>query len=128
MKNLVIIFLAALSLSACGSRDSDSREGEADILFEHLKTLTRAYCDSMKLARDSARANALFERYEAAFEKCSFQVSPDTDLFLNEGQNDTIRFLQRRLLEIRQDVLSAHQMHLAPDTIKAEPEFVPAAD
>lgn len=113
--------VCAAMLAGCSGAESDPREKEAAILYQRLCKVTRLYTDSISAAGDSARINALFERYEKEFDRISFDVSPDTDIFLTEGENDTIVMLQARLLEKRSKRL-ADQMHLASDTIKAEPE------
>ena len=109
-------------LAGCSGSESDPREKEAAMLYQRLCKVTRLYTDSIGAASDSAQINALFERYEKEFDRISFDVSPDTDIFLTEGENDTISMLQSRLLNKRLQRLKVNQVHLASDTVKGEPE------
>lgn len=122
ISSLLPAVLSLLVLSSCGSKESDPREKGADALFSKLCDVTKAYTDSLRNAADSAAVNALFERYEQRFDRISNDVAPETDLFMTEGQNDTILLLQRNLLKVRAEKLSARQLHLASDTIEAQSE------
>lgn len=86
-------------LTACSQHREDPREKSAETLYRDLCKLTRLYTDSIKAAPDSM-VNTLFDRYNKEFDRISFDVTPDTDFFMNEGENDSIYMLQRHLLDI----------------------------
>lgn len=112
-------------LSSCKEPQHDIREEGARELFTQLANLTRLYTDSIKNAPDSADINAIYNRYEKAFDDISNKVVPDTDLFMKEGENDTIVLLQRKLIETRRNRLASKEVHLATDTIEEKSEVHP---
>lgn len=116
-----------LLLVSCSRHANEAQESDAEMLYARLKGVTERYIDSVKVAKDSVALRELMERYEAKFDKESFATAPNADLMMTEGQNDTLRQLQARLLRLHNERLSAlsHE-HLATDTIEAESELHPA--
>lgn len=123
---LVSLLALCPIFGGCTSQSDDSHKADAAALFDSLHRLTRRYADSIKSAPDSAAAAALFRRYETRLEKIAFSAPPETDLYMTEGQNDTLYMLQGRLVKIYRkkicDKDSTKQVHLASDTVKAKAE------
>lgn len=122
MKHLLIFAAVALLLTACKKNEHDDRIEGAHQLYLKLAELTRNYTDSINNASDTTDISAIYERYEKAYDNLNNNVAPDTDLFMKEGENDTIVILQRALLSARDKRLSAHDVHLTTDTVKLETE------
>ncbi|MDE5552575.1 MAG: hypothetical protein K2I91_05170 [Muribaculaceae bacterium] len=113
------------TFSSCKEQQHDNREEGARELFTRLADLTRLYTDSIVNAPDSADIDAIYSRYEKAFDDISTKVVPDTDLFMKEGENDTIVLLQRKLIETRRNRLASKKVHFATDTIEEQSEAHP---
>lgn len=121
---LQIFFCAVLAIIMCGCKqpEHDNREECARRLYKDLVAITTLYTDSIVNASDSTDIHALYLRYEKAYDNINNNVVPDTDLFMKEGENDTIILLQQKLRKALSDKLSSQNMHLASDTIKGESE------
>ncbi len=122
MKHLLTFAAFAILFISCKEKEQDSRIEGAQQLYRQLAELTRNYTDSINNASDTTDINAIYARYEKAYDNLNNNVAPDTDLFMKEGENDTIVILQRALLSARDKRLSAHDVHLAADTVKLETE------
>lgn len=98
---------SCLVISACTREKNDDNSQEAMSLYERTCQLTRQYIDSIKMAKDSTQVANLIDRYETALDKMNFDVSPDTDFDLTEGQNDTINMLMEQMSAVRHARLNA---------------------
>lgn len=105
------IFPAALALAiAAGSMscsgDSHKRRGdEVSSLYSHSVSLIKSYTDSMKLATDSARVNALAENLEIRLTSLNFKYPADTDLLMTEGENDTLAMMVSKFVKLKKERL-----------------------
>lgn len=115
-----VVMVAGCLIGGCSHPVDDSREQDATALYNELCSLSRRYADSLQHAGDSAAVSALMERYESAYDRTSLNVLPETDLYLNEGQNDTLKMLQRRLSDLRSSILKRCDAHLASDTVAVD--------
>lgn len=115
-----VVMLAGALSGGCSHPVTDSREQDAAALYNDLCALSRRYADSLQHAGDSAAVSALMERYESAYDRISLNVLPETDLYLDEGQNDTLKMLQKRLSDLRGRILKRCDAHLAGDTVAVD--------
>lgn len=99
--------LLAVASGACKSESKDVKADAASGLYERTCRLTRVYIDSIKNAKDTTQVADLLERYELTLDKINFEVTPDTDYNLTEGQNDTIEMLMQKLSAAREARLRA---------------------
>lgn len=118
----IAVMLGILSLSwSCGGEKSVDEHAEASGLYKRTCMLTRQYIDSIKSAKDTVTLNALLERYEEMLDRMNFEVEPDTDYQLSEGENDTISMLMDQLAKAREERLKvlrkAPADSVASDTI-----------
>ena len=104
MNKTLISFATALiatSFAACDENNEKTDRSEARHLFVATVNLTAAYCDSMKLAADSAAVARLDNAYQAQLTRLNMGVAPETDTKLTEGENDTLYILTRKYVMIR---------------------------
>ncbi|MDE5774159.1 MAG: hypothetical protein K2H86_06860 [Muribaculaceae bacterium] len=125
---IVIGTVLAIMTVGCKQPEHDSREEGARQLYKDLVAITALYTDSIVNASDSTDLTALYLRYEKAYDNINNNVAPDTDLFMKEGENDTIILLQQKLRVALSDKLSSQDMHLASDTIEGKSESHIATD
>lgn len=118
MKKFGLLCLSAL-LAACGAPEEQLPPEEVDVLYAETLKLTSIYTDSLRLAADSASVDAIFARFNSAYDSLNMSVSPNTDLLLEEDRNDTIVTKLNRLLAVRKRKLESLHIHL-PDTLPPE--------
>ena len=113
--------VAVACLSGCMSDNKVKDRTEARGLFRRISSLTRVYTGKVASAPDSASwAQACLE-FEDSLEKINFSVSPDTDLLLTEGQNDTIHNLTVKYIEARDRRIQEILHPVVPtDTVAAD--------
>lgn len=92
---------ALLLFASCSNNEERKDRREARHLFVSTFNLTAAYCDSMKLATDSAAVIRLDNDYQEKLTRLNLSVSPETDALLTEGENDTLYMLSRKYVMLR---------------------------
>ena len=102
-----LILLIMASASSCKKNDDNRGREEARRLFDGMVNLTKAYTDSIKAAKDTTQLNELIGRFEERIDKMNFDVAPDTDYSLTEGENDTITMMMDKFSAERMAKLKA---------------------
>lgn len=106
---------------SCRQQPDDRLTAEARALFEKSVKLTGVYTDSLTKAKDSTTVLRLNDAFESELTKLNFQYPADTDLDMDEGQNDTLSRLNRHFIEVRDSMLYYFAHHVAvPDTIPTD--------
>lgn len=113
-----------LTLCACSREEKKVDQHETSGLYIKMCNLTRSYTDSIMAAKDSTQLTQLLDRYELRVDALNFEVSPDTDYQLSEGQNDTIVMLMQKLQEARDSRL--HSFRSAGNQSATESDSVPS--
>lgn len=115
---------------SCGRSHQEGENSEAFQLFSAIRELNMKYIDSLVVAKDSNQVNKLTQTYEERMVKINFSYSPDTDLLMTEGQNDTIVALTSRFALIRDSLLYRFSNPIlaqpADSTVVAAPDSLPA--
>ncbi|MDE6006024.1 MAG: hypothetical protein K2G67_00490 [Muribaculaceae bacterium] len=117
-----LVLLTATILPASCSGDKESKlTAEARELFKKTVKLTNLYADSISRASDSLNINRLFAAYDENLTKLNFEYPPDADLDMNEGQNDTLIRLSRKIVLLRDSMLAqAAHKPLHTDSITSD--------
>lgn len=121
---IVALSLVGLMMSSCIKEKVNFAHQESLKLYEKMCNLTQSYIDSIEAAKDSTQINSLIDRYEASVDKLNYEVTPDTDYLLTEGQNDTILLLMLRLSDIRDERL--HSFRNGGSQNSAETDSLPS--
>lgn len=119
---IALIFAAAVGTAGCAREKKDNDRAESSALYHRTCTLTEQYIDSLKQAKDSTEVNRLLDVYEERIDELNFDVAPDTDYKLSEGENDTIAMLMDRLAATRAERLKTldAKAHQTLDSLKSE--------
>lgn len=96
-----LICLAAMGLSACGGNSRPQDHSVARQLFLKTVRLNEAYIDSIRCAPDSASLEKILEHYDNQITLLNYEFPPDTDLKLNEEENDSLIKMAKRMLRVR---------------------------
>lgn len=131
ISKLNILPLGALLLAsagACSGGDENRAETAAESLYHQTVHITREYTSRIKAAKDSAACDSLFGRYRDIIDSINFKYPADTDLQLTEGQNDTLTYLSRCLVEIHAKRM--HAIKVGPDStasVESDPKVAAGA-
>ena len=80
-----------LTVLSCGKKATEEEVPDEQItLYHQTLRLIQVYSDSLKYAVDSVETIDIFSRFNSKLDSLNFTVSPDTDLKLSEGENDTL--------------------------------------
>lgn len=123
MRNLLYVFkygMLAVCLAGCGPRARVKDRSEALSLFNEVTSLTERYTAKIAVAPDSASWAQLSAEYEDSLDKVNFTFSPDTDLLLTEGQNDTIVTLMSEYVRVRDERIHRLLQRAPADTVGVE--------
>ncbi|MCH5224757.1 MAG: hypothetical protein J1D77_02115 [Muribaculaceae bacterium] len=102
---LTSIFLAAIILASCGSKEVSSDNPEARKLFSLSAETIETFIQKTSVSKDSLEIDSLDKVYEKKMTEINFSVPPSTDYQLTEQENDSLYKLQLHLLEIRENKL-----------------------
>lgn len=104
MRNTFIIaFLTMICAFGCTTEKKNKDRREASDMFNRICKLTKEYTEKLTNAQDSSAWASLCTEFEDKLDKVSFSYSPDTDLLLTEGQNDTIHSLMLEYIKTRNE-------------------------
>ena len=98
LRYFAFLLLTLFTLASCRHEEDNSGKEETNKLYEGTLQLIRTYNDSLSYASDTLSVSTLFHNFNKSLEKLNFDVRPDTDLTLTEGQNDT---LYMKICELR---------------------------
>lgn len=93
------------TLGSCVEKKENNLTAEAQSLFEKSREITLRYTDSLCQAKDSATLLRLISGYEDRMTKLNFEYPAETDLVIDEGQNDTLIKLSLRYISVRDSML-----------------------
>lgn len=94
LPGLAVLFF----MVSCHHEEDNTMKNESNKLYSGTLKLIKEYSDSLSYASDTLAVTTIFQNFNKSLEKLNFEVIPDTDLELTEGQNDT---LYMKLCEIR---------------------------
>lgn len=77
----------------------------------------RLYTDSITHAKDSASLLALMQRYDDSLTKLNYEYPANSDILIDEGENDTIKMLSMRIVHLRDSLLLRMSGKVANDSI-----------
>lgn len=101
---LAIIIATALAIgifTACREKKDNSQEILAQSMYEKTAEVLKRNTDSLRVARDSASVDSIYEACRIHLENLNFSYPADTDLLLSEGQNDTLALLTSKIAKAR---------------------------
>lgn len=96
-------------LFSCGHRDTADKYDLAGQLFRKSVNIIKVYIDSISCASDSAALRSITVNFNNKLTALNFEFPADTDLTLNEEENDSlIHMLERfgRAKQQRDSILS----------------------
>lgn len=93
----VIICLVAGSV-CCVRKELSTDHDVAHQLFEKSVRMIAVYIDSIGNAQDSASLQNIVNNFNIKITTLNFEFPPDTDLDLNEDENDSLIRMNKRLV------------------------------
>lgn len=130
-KLLYIALISAFSLTifSCVKKPDTRLTEEAGKLYKESVRLTQAYTDSVIKATDSTAVHILTSNFENQLTKLNFKYPADTDIDMDEGQNDTIERLNQRFVAVRDSMLYyfAHRKSV-PDSLANDSTGISASE
>lgn len=100
-----VMAVSMLAVGACSRGEGSPLRASARSLYERSAELTLRYIDSLKQAGDSAKVNHLSERFENLLTKLNYEYPEDTDTEMSESENDTLKRLSERYVDLRDSLL-----------------------
>lgn len=97
--------VVAVIIAGCSQKEENSRTADAAELFARSVAVTTSYTDSIVAARDSGAVLRFARELDDSLSHLNFDFPADTDLEMNEGQNDTLANLLTRVAVIRDSLL-----------------------
>ena len=117
----IIALLAVISAFGCTTEKKNKDRREASDMFNRICKLTKEYTEKLSNAPDSSSWASLCSEFEDKLDKVNFSYSPDTDLLLTEGQNDTIHSLMLEYIQARNERINEILHPVAElDTLSAD--------
>ena len=121
MKSITFLpVLLIFAFSSCGSKENKERNSEADDLFnKSVQTIIESTL-KIKNASDSIEVDSISEAFEKRIIEINFSVSAETDLKLNEQENDSLYKLLNNFRNLKEEKL--RELSISHnDTIPEEP-------
>lgn len=104
-------------LAACSGKESNKQAEDAQNLFAQTLQISKTYTDSLLRAKDSTAVLSLSKRLEERLADLNFSFPPDTQLFISEGENDTLIAISDRFVFLRDSLLHRFAHPLPKDTL-----------
>lgn len=104
----IFAFLAIVTV-CCGKKEVSHDHDAARLLFEKSVRMISVYIDSIQNASDSASLQRVVNNFNTKITTLNFEFPSNTDLELNEDENDSLIKLHKRLaitIHTRDSVLS----------------------
>ncbi|MDE6019132.1 MAG: hypothetical protein K2G85_10005 [Muribaculaceae bacterium] len=98
---VVICIIFAMVIAGCASEKKKKDRREADDMFRKISAFVSEYIEKVGASPDSASWATACSDFEEGLDKITFSYSPDTDILLTEGQNDTINALIEEYIKAR---------------------------
>lgn len=108
MKNMKFRALMAFAVivaidfvGGCAKSKEEDKRPDARSLYYNSAMLIKGYTDSLIKARDTLELQKLNENFETAIDNLNFSYPKETDMAINEGENDTLTLLIDRYIRVR---------------------------
>lgn len=95
------VIVAIGFVGGCAKSKEENKRPDARSLYYHSAMLIRGYTDSLIKARDTLELQRLNDNFETAIDKLNFTYPKETDMAINEGENDTLTLLTDRYIRVR---------------------------
>jgi lipoprotein len=95
------VIVAIGFVGGCAKSKEEDKRPDARSLYYHSAMLIRGYTDSLIKARDTLELQRLNDNFETAIDKLNFTYPKETDMAINEGENDTLTLLTDRYIRVR---------------------------
>lgn len=86
-------------ISSCGGNNVNKSNDIAHQLFVKSTRTIEVYIDSIKNATDSAAFKRIVDNFNKKITVLNYEFPPDTDLLLNEEENDSLIRMHKRLVK-----------------------------
>lgn len=96
-----LLAICLILTAGCRNRPPVDLGDAAQSLYERSVLMTRAYIDSMRHTNDSAAWERLSKAYDDRMARLNFEYPADTDLYMSEGQNDTMYIMTQAFAHAR---------------------------
>lgn len=93
----------------CGKKEESHDHDVAKQLFEKSVRMISVYIDSVNNASDSAALKSIVKNFNVKITRLNFEFPPETDLELNEDENDSLIRMHKhfiRAINLRDSVLA----------------------
>lgn len=115
--HIISISILLIISAGCGKKEESHDHDVAKQLFEKSVRMISVYIDSVNNASDSAALKSIVKNFNVKITRLNFEFPPETDLELNEDENDSLIRMHKhfiRAINLRDSVL-AHPV----DSIKS---------
>lgn len=102
---------------SCSKKIENRSRDQARQLFLKSIKVNESYIDSILKAPDSLTLTGLINRYKDAVTSLNFNFPAGTDYELSEGENDTLKHLNDRIIFLRDSLYYAYACPVHNDTI-----------
>jgi len=95
--------------SGCVKKEESHDHDVAKQLFEKSVRMISVYIDSVNNASDSAALKSIVKNFNVKITRLNFEFPPETDLELNEDENDSLIRMHKhfiRAINLRDSVLA----------------------
>lgn len=96
-----LALIAGVFVFSCSSNEKTDDHDVAHLLFEKSVRMIEVYIDSLKNAPDSAALQQISINFNTKMTTLNYEFPPDTDLELNEDENDSLIRMHKRLVKTR---------------------------
>lgn len=97
----LLLSMITISLTTACNNSKGKQTREQDVIYiEEIKLLEK-YTKEIKTAKDTASIDSLLKVVTTELENLNARHTPDIDLLLTEGQNDTLQYKIEYLLKTR---------------------------
>lgn len=97
--------LLTATVFSCSSGMETTHARSATELYNNSVKLIKNYTDSLLLARDSVRVNTLADNLNEELTTLNFKYSPNSDILLSEGENDTLAYMVEKFVKLKNEQL-----------------------
>lgn len=113
----LLVFLNIFVFFSCNNTDNQEDNSEARKLFTLSAELINNVTAQYESTKDSTEIDSLGKFYEKKINEINFSFPPQTDLKLNEQENDSLYFLLQKMITVRKKKLQEFSYKEAKDTV-----------
>lgn len=96
-----VLFVPVLLGSGCNKKVESYDYMVAELLFQKSARMIEVYIDSISQAPDSAAIKNISQNFNIKLTALNYEFPPDTDLRLNEEENDSLIRMHKRFNEAK---------------------------